>query len=139
MPLNDFKTLARQLGSFSWIGVVGFLVDAGTFLVLFGFVENLYGARAGSYLAAASATWFLNRRFTFAASEHSMLEEWGRFIALQTGGGAVNYGLYAALVASIAFFASNPVIAIAAGSLAGMGVNFLTAKLFVFESRKRGS
>lgn len=129
--------IVRQLFSFGWIGVVGFVVDAAVFTVVNVFLQNLYGARVISYLAAASTTWFLNRKFTFDQSNLSPWREWRRFILLQTAGGAVNYGVYAFLVSSYAVFTSFPIAAIAVGSVAGMAVNFTTAKFLVFESAAR--
>ena len=136
--MRDVKTisgmmkLARQLISFGGVGTLGFLIDAAVFTCVNLLLQNLYLSRVVSYLAAASSNWFLNRKFTFGASDRSPMQEWGRFIILQTAGGAVNYGVYAFLVTAYSFFASTPVAAIAIGSIAGMGVNFLTAKFFVF-------
>ncbi len=124
--------LARQLFSFGWIGTLGFLIDAAVFTIVNVFLQNLYLSRVVSYVAAASSNWFLNRKFTFDASDHSPAHEWGRFLLLQLGGGAINYGVYAFLVSAYEFFEGFPIAAIAAGSIAGMGVNFLTAKFFVF-------
>ena len=124
--------LARELLSFGWIGTLGFLIDATVFLVANLFFQNLYLSRVVSYVAAASSNWILNRRFTFAASDRSPVHEWGRFLLLQLGGGGVNYGVYAFLVHEYDYFRGFPVAAIAAGSIAGMGVNFLTAKFLVF-------
>ena len=47
-------------------------------------------------------------------------------------GGGLNYGTYAVLIAWIPRFAAWPVLAVAAGSLAGMTVNFITARHLVF-------
>ncbi len=124
--------LARQLISFGGIGTLGFIIDAAVFTGANLFLQNLYLSRLVSYLAAASSNWILNRKFTFKASDRSPVQEWGRFLLLQTAGGAVNYGVYALLVTAYPFFASHPIAAIAVGSVAGMGVNFLTAKFFVF-------
>ncbi len=124
--------LARQLISFGGVGTLGFLIDAAVFTAANLLLQNLYLARAVSYFAAASSNWFWNRKFTFGASDRAPAQEWGRFLVLQTAGGAVNYGLYALLVSIYPFFAAYPIAAIAAGSVAGMGVNFLTAKFFVF-------
>lgn len=130
--------LARQLTSFGGVGAIGFLVDAAVFTITNILLQNLYLSRAVSYLVAASATWFLNRKFTFGASERSPWEEWGRFLLLQSAGGAVNYGVYAFLVTAYEFFNAHPIATIAAGSIAGMGVNFTTAKFFVFNHEADG-
>jgi len=129
-------SLARQILTFGGVGALGFLVDASVFTLVNFFAQDLYLSRIVSYLAAASATWFLNRTFTFADSGRPAAQEWRRFVLLQTGGGAVNYGAYAILVSVSAFFNANPIGAIAAGSIVGMGVNFLTAKFLVFKPAK---
>ena len=129
--------LARQIFSFGGIGTLGFLIDAAVFTIVNLFLQNLYLSRVVSYVAAASSTWFLNRKFTFAASDRSPVQEWGRFLLLQLAGGAVNYGVYAFLVSAYEVFRAFPVAAIAAGSIAGMGINFLTAKYLVFSRSSR--
>ena len=57
--------LAREFLSFAVVGTIGFVVDLG---VLYVVAPTLgwYGGRVLSFLAAASVTWALNRRFTFA-------------------------------------------------------------------------
>lgn len=133
MTIGELMVIfARQIISFGGVGTLGFLIDAGVFVVANALLGNLYLARVVSYLAAASSNWALNRRFTFGKSRLQPVHEWGRFIVTQSAGGAVNVGVYAALVSSCAVFTENPVAAIAVGSVAGMGVNFLTAKFFVF-------
>ena len=132
-------TLARQMISFGGVGTLGFLIDAAVFTLANLVFQNLYLARAVSYLVAASSNWALNRRFTFAASNRQPVHEWGRFIVTQSAGGVVNLGVYAVLVSAYAFFAAHPVAAIAVGSVAGMAVNFLAAKYLVFgDAREDG-
>jgi putative flippase GtrA len=50
-------------------------------------------------------------------------------------GGAVNYAVYAVLVATIPLVAEQPVLGVGAGVIAGMFVNFLLADRLVFKSR----
>jgi putative flippase GtrA len=47
-------------------------------------------------------------------------------------GGAVNYGVYAAIVTYTADAAAWPVIGVAAGSAAGLVFNFAVSKFWVF-------
>lgn len=129
-------SLARQVVTFGGIGALGFLIDATVFSLVNSVAQDLYLSRVVSYLAAASATWFLNRKFTFTDSGRPAAQEWRRFILLQACGGAVNYGVYAFLVSANPVFNAYPIAAIAAGSIAGMGLNFLTAKFLVFKPAK---
>jgi putative flippase GtrA len=52
-----------------------------------------------------------------------------------TGGGAVNYAAYAAVVVLLPKSGLLPVYAVAVGSIAGMAINFLGARLWVFKKR----
>lgn len=124
---------ALQFLRFGVVGTVGFVVDT---LVLYAGLAlglGLYGGRAVSYLAAATTTWGLNRAWTFRGqSEGAALQQWLVFVVVNLVGFAFNYGTYALLVAFVPFVADNPVIGVAAGSLAGMTGNFLLSRRFVF-------
>jgi putative flippase GtrA len=124
----------RQLLAFSAVGVIGFLVDAATLhVVLTQLGAGLYGGRVISYLVAASSTWALNRRYTFHAQRSSnWMGEWGRFLAANAMGGLVNYAIYAALVTFHPGVAAQPVIGVAAGSVAGLLFNFTASRYVVF-------
>jgi putative flippase GtrA len=58
--------------------------------------------------------------------------EWWRYFAAMSAGGAVNYVTYFASIVTLQCVAFLPVYAVAIGSLAGMAINFLTAKFLVF-------
>jgi putative flippase GtrA len=116
------------------VGAVGFLVDAGVLtaaMTLLGL--NLYAGRVVSFLAAVTATWAMNRTFTFRpAASSSLIGEWLRFVASNAVGGVVNFGAYAWLVNDMTRAREFPVIAVAAGSLSGLAVNFCLSRRFVF-------
>ncbi|MDG2286825.1 MAG: GtrA family protein [Alphaproteobacteria bacterium] len=86
---------------------------------------DLYWARAGSFLIAVTFTWWMNRKFTFQSTDHRLIYEWGRFLTANSLGGAVNLGVYAALVGTIDLVSTFPVLGVAVGSIAGLAVNFL--------------
>ena len=98
-----------------------------------------YGARVVSFWAAASATWALNRRFTFVAhragGSASITREYLVYLASMLGGAAVNYGAYVLVLHGLRV-PGTAALGVALGSLAGMGVNFLSARYLVF--RRRG-
>lgn len=130
----------QQLLSFSVVGVVGFVVDASVlYLAMHVLGAGLYVGRLLSYLAAATTTWALNRRYTFHAqrSPHKAAE-WGRFMAANAVGGLVNYTTYAVLVTWSALAAGHPVLGVAAGSVAGLAVNFLLSRHVVFRGSGSG-
>src|SRR5215475_14452674 len=57
-------TLLKQFTRFSFVGVLGFLVNLATVYMLRGWV-GLYWAGAAAFLTAASVTWIGNRAWTF--------------------------------------------------------------------------
>ncbi|NTW52691.1 MAG: GtrA family protein [Chlorobiaceae bacterium] len=128
---------SAQFVLFGVAGVVGFLVDT-TVLYLLKGLMGVYGARVISFLFAAFATWLFNRAITFRdqKSGHSTIREFGIYLALMTIGGSVNYGIYALLISRHEIIAQNPVIGVAAGSIAGMLINLLTSRFLLFRFRQ---
>ena len=129
--------LVRQFLSFGLVGILGFIVDAGSFFIANSFIDNPYICRLISYFFAVASTWSVNRFFTFKKSFKGesladLLVEWVRFFFSQGVGFFVNYGTFSLLVFSFIFFESYPILAIAVGSIAGLTVNFLMAKIFIF-------
>ena len=123
----------REFLRFVMVGAAGFFVDAGALMVATTTLGlGLYSGRVFSYLCAATFTWILNRRFTFAKTEEVAVIQWLRFLGANALGGAVNYGVYAALVTFSAVAAATPVLGVAAGSAAGLIFNFLVSKYWVF-------
>ena len=58
--------------------------------------------------------------------------EWIRYVLANALGWAANNGLYFALILSVPLAYRHPVLAVAAGSIAGMSFNFATSKWIVF-------
>ena len=131
--------LRREILFFAISGVVGFVVDAGIvqFLVR-EWAVNPYEARLVSFLCAATTTWAFNRKITFAGKGNrgSRRRQLIRYIVAMAGGFALNYGAYAACVASFAIVSEWPAIGVAAGSIAGAVVNFLSSKYWIFRVPK---
>jgi len=111
-------------------------VDAAVLMLLMTmFGAGLYLGRVGSFLCAATFTWWLNRSITFRGLHSgSMVEQWVRFLGVNAVGGLVNFGVYALLVSQVATAARFPVIGIAAGSLCGLGFNFVFSRALVFRA-----
>ena len=128
------RQTAAQFLRFGVVGTVGFLVDSAVLLAMIALGLGPYAGRIASYLAAASATFALNRAWTFrgAARDTPVAAQWARFVALNLIGFAANYGTYAVLIASVPVVAANPVLGVAAGSVAGMFLNFAVARRYVF-------
>jgi putative flippase GtrA len=123
--------------SFGAIGVLGFVVDAGVLSVMLRATHSgLYWGRLASFLCAVTATWFLNRTITFrgVAGQSGLHREWLRYLGANSLGALINLGLYSLLVARVAACAATPAIAVAAGSLSGLVVNFALTKAYVFRT-----
>lgn len=119
---------------FASVGAFGFLID-GAVLQIFVSLAGVdpFRARAISYLAAATGTWWLNRRITFRGqTSKDPLREWARFLLVNGLGGTINYGLYAVLVIAWAPAQLAPVMAAFAGSAAGLLVNFQMSRRYAF-------
>ena len=129
------REMLPQFLRFGVVGTVGFLVDSAMLLTMMALGLGPYGGRVVSYLAAASTTFALNRAWTFrsAARDAPMAAQWGRFVALNLVGFAANYGTYAALIATVPLVAAYPVLGVAAGSVAGMFLNFGLSRRYVFK------
>ena len=133
------RALAAQFLRFGVVGTIGFLVDTAVLYASLWAGLGLYAGRALSYVAAATGNWALNRAWTFReagrpAGRAALGRQWALFLAVNLVGFAVNYGTYALLVANLPVAAAHPVLAVAAGSLAGMGGNFLLSRRFVFRA-----
>ena len=125
--------LFRQIFLFAVAGVIGLLVDIAVLYSLRDAIGPFYG-RAVSFLAAVFATWLVNRSLTFKGRQSglSRKSEFTAYLSLMLIGGAVNYATYSALVLSVPTVRQHLFIGVAAGSLAGMFVNFLTSKYLLF-------
>ena len=125
--------VVRELVLFGLVGVAGFLVDSGI-LYLLKSTLGLYYGRLFSFVSAVLTTWILNRHLTFSerASGLSLSNEFSRYLGLMLGGGVVNYVSYALLVYYVEQVARQPVWGVAVGSYAGMLVNYLLARFFIF-------
>lgn len=123
--------LSAQFARFALVGGAGFVVDVGVLYFMRRAGLDLYSARLVSFVAAASFTWLGNRAFTFAAARGSarrLTGEWFVYLAAMTAGGLVNYGTYALLVTVSGLFRQHPWLAVAAGTGAGMMINFVSAR-----------
>ena len=125
--------LLEQFISFGLVGFAGLAVDLACVYGLRPFV-NLYVAGMASYVVASSVTYGLNRSLTFRShvSQVAMWRQWVSFVAANLAGFVLNRGTYAVLIFTFARVAEHPVIAVCAGAVAGMFVNFTLSRRLVF-------
>jgi len=125
----------QQLIRFCLVGGVGFLIDAAVLEALYLCCLDPFVARLFSYVAAATGTWLLNRRFTFVVTgRRDLFGEWLRYLTANGFGWGVNYAAFVASFLTLDPVRAHPVLGVAIGSAAAIGVNFLANKYLVFRN-----
>jgi putative flippase GtrA len=133
--------LQRSFVLFGISGALGFIVDSAAFYLFFSFIDNPYICRAFSYICAATFTWLFNRSYTFRSAKPQVNKtgifgEWVKYLSSQLSGFAVNYSVFSILINSSDLIRTFPILAIAAGSICGLIVNYSAAKFFVFRVKQ---
>jgi putative flippase GtrA len=122
-----------QFLRFAVTGVIGLVADVGALYTALALGAGPYAGRVLSFLVAVLVTWRINRRYTFAPSGSQWME-WWRYLGAMSGGALLNLGAYTLVLWLLPPAPWTPALGVAAGALAGMVVNFLSAKFFVFKS-----
>jgi putative flippase GtrA len=127
--------LARQMLRFGVVGTIGFSVDGGLLWVLISNGVSPYFARLFSFPVAVVTTWWLNRIWTFTQSDkarpHRQLV---LYFALQIVGALTNFVVYLAVLGLLGPTRVNAILALAAGSLVGMFINFFGSRQYIFNA-----
>lgn len=124
---------AREFVLFGLAGTIGYGIDVGTLYLIFDSFGRL-GGRVISLFVAASATWAFNKFFTFRLrpARIPIHAEYMAYISLMIIGALINFTVYAC---ALAYMENLPLfLAVAAGSLSGMGVNFTLARKLVYKT-----
>ncbi|MGP9420140.1 GtrA family protein [Ewingella sp. AOP9-I1-14] len=131
------KKALREFFYFGISGVLGFLVDTAMLYFLKGYLGPFI-ARIFSFFSAVVVTWLFNRAITFKEKRSGMKPkaEFLSYSLLMLCGGIINYAVYSWLISAYEIALDNPVIGVAAGSIAGMTVNMATSKFIVFRKDK---
>ncbi|WP_206931210.1 GtrA family protein [Roseococcus thiosulfatophilus] len=126
-----------QFFRFGVVGTLGFLLDYAVLGAAVALGTGPYWGRVISYVVAATGVYALNRAWTFRDRRGGggIGRQWGLYLALNLVGFAVNYGTYAAITAWTEIGARHLVLGVAAGSIAGMFVNFALNRQVVFRAR----
>jgi putative flippase GtrA len=132
------RDLPRELLTFGAIGVAGLLVDTSVlYFSMYAFGLGHYSGRLVSFLVAVTFTWWANRTFTFRVrGARGILREWATFLVANTAGAIMNLLTYTLLVALSPTVKAHLYLGVAAGSLAGMVLNFSASKWLVFARRR---
>jgi putative flippase GtrA len=128
--------LAREVPTFLVVGALGFITQALTLQALvewMGMAAN--PAWFPAFGTAVVLTYLLNRMWTFRhRAGPAWRDELARYALLQSVGALVNYSIYAALLWLSSVAREEPVLALAAGSITAMTVNFVGIRQLAFVS-----
>jgi putative flippase GtrA len=125
--------LSLDFIKFGIVGSMGFCWDTATVYSLRRFT-GLYLAGLAGFIVAASANWAVNRVWTFRHKTQEQLHrQWAKFLIANLAGFTLNRGSFFILITVNTHFRSQPVFAIIFGSLAGLAVNYLLSKRYVFK------
>jgi putative flippase GtrA len=120
---------------FAVVGGIAFVID-GTILsaILHFFPTAVLAARVPSFLVAATAAWWLHRKFTFAATgaHRPKVAQWFSFVTTNGIGNLINLVVYGLLVMAGGW---HPLLALAAASLVAMVFNYSVSRFVVFRAR----
>ena len=128
--------IVQQAGRFIIVGTIGFLVDGGILTLLHSVFEiGLVHARLCSFAAAVTVTWYLNRQHTFAdRKDIRAVHEWGRYVAVNSIGALLNFGIFLLLAYRFTLFASWPIIPLAIASVIALFFNFFASRQLAFRA-----
>lgn len=132
------KKIIKELFFFGISGVVGYFVDV-FFTSLFSKTLGVYFGRIPGFIMATIATWLINRQLTFknySSSHDKIWQEYLHYLSLMIAGAVVNYTFYSISITYLKNISHRFYICIAIGSIAGMGVNYISSKKFLFKNKK---
>ena len=125
----------QQYLSFLVVGSIGFVVDAGSVLLLVHYGLSPFVARIPAIATAVGITWLLNRRLTFRVNIPKSHAEAMRYGSIALLSAALNFALYSALVLAGMW----PVLGVAISTVVLMFFSFFSYKRFVFAQAARTS
>lgn len=129
-----------RLFKFATVGGLGLVWDSGTVYALRPLI-GLTAATLVAYFVAATLNWMLNRFWTFKGAgrqDHPVLQ-WLRFLLANSLGFLLNRGTVYTLFYTVPLCVTYPILALAAGSLAGMFANFNLSQKMVFREKPPAS
>lgn len=116
---------------FCLVGAVGFVVDAAiTLAMTWALGASALLARVPAFLAAATATWVLNARFTFDRPRRA--GSWLRYVLLTAVGALINLITYLAWLRMTDMSPLHVLVGVAAGSAVALAFNFFVSRRWIF-------
>jgi len=138
--MTDRLALARagplrsNLVRFGIVGSLGFVIDASILAALVhGLVWSPLVARVVSMAVAVLCTWRLHRHWTFSSgTQRPPFAQSMMYAAFQALTVCINYFVFSVLVLEGGIWRAYPVLAVAAGAIAGMGLSYLLSRHITF-------
>jgi putative flippase GtrA len=130
--LKGNGVLMRQIGRFCLVGTAAFAINAGLVEGL-GANFNPLHSQMIAFPLAATAAWWMNRHYTFGASELAPHREWFQYVLANSIGWLINNTIYLVMVFNLSLAYTHPFIAVAAGSISGLAANFFLSRRMVFK------
>jgi putative flippase GtrA len=127
--------MGREFARFALVGAIGFAVDA---CVLHGLVAyagwSPFAARAVSFPVALTATFLLNRAWTFKALRIPPAQAYGAYVMVQVAGALLNLLVFTLCVLLVPLLYGWPVVALAIGAGVTLFFNFFASRRLVFRA-----
>lgn len=125
----------RQYLNFSFVGSIGFIIDAGVlYLLIIYLAFHPISGRIISFLLASTVTWSLNRKLTFKKNRNSAkIFEWLHYLFANSIGTIINLATYSTLVLTVHAMLKQPVYALIIASLVAFPFNYYGYKNHVFK------
>jgi putative flippase GtrA len=135
--LNKKLQPHHKMIKFAMVGAGGFVVDCAVFALLHYVIGlPLMSARIGSFIVAATTTWFGNRVLTFElkgqGSWSEKLIQWQKFMLSASISAIPNLLCFKLMTELLPAFTGAVFIAMAVGILVGMVSNYLLSQYWVF-------
>ena len=126
--------VGSEFRRFTVVGAIGFLVDGAVLQALIsGAGWSPFTARLVSFPLALSATFWLNRNWTFRhRATASAFRTYGAYTLVQTVGALINFAVFSAGILWIPPLRERPLLALAAGSGVALVFTFSASRMAVF-------
>ncbi|MDX9963575.1 GtrA family protein [Desulfobacter postgatei] len=127
------KLLDPSFSKFVIAGTLGFLIDGGLLIILMDLDWDISISRACSFLSAVSATFIINRTWTFETKGRRTLRlEYAYYFSTQLAGAGINLSVFFLFLYFYPKFQDFPLIPFAFGAGIAMIFNYLISKKFIF-------
>ena len=125
----------RRLQRFAVVGTAGFCVDAGILTWLMGAGWNILLARLVSFSMAVTATWLLNRRWTFRDSRVvNDARRYALYTAIQVLGALINLSIFTLLIMLYLPLRDYPWLPLGAAAFFALAFNYVATHRLIFKN-----